>query len=57
MPKPIIETLPEDEIRVKILAIFLQCLQKPRGMSSCKIPISKVTSDLKKVSLGKDLGY
>ena len=58
MPKPSEETLPsEDEIRVKILQYFYNAYKNPRGMSSCKIPISKATSDLKKDRLGKNLGH
>lgn len=53
MPKPAKNLLPEDEIRVKILQYFYNAYKNPRGMSSCKIPISKTTSDLKKEGLEK----
>jgi hypothetical protein len=53
MPKPIKDAVSEDEIRVKILEYFYNAYKNPRGMSSCKIPISKATSDLKKVGLEK----
>jgi len=53
MPKVAKQQMSEDEIRIKILEYFYNVYKNPRGMSSCKILISKITSDLKKQGIDK----